>query len=239
MNLKSLLGSALAVASLTAASVLGTVPAHAAVIDWTLWSSSTPGNAGSGPGSASGAAGGVGVSYAGEIESLVPNYPSWTPTSSYVGGVVGNAPPVAGGIIQLYGGSYGLTDTITFSQAVTDPVMAIWSLGAGGNTAEFSFVQPFSIQAGGPSAEYGGGPIVLCDVNGVCGAEGNGTIEFLGTYSQISWTTPVFENWYGFTVGVAQTPLPSTWTMLFVGFAGLGFFAYRGSKKNASILAFA
>ena len=33
------------------------------------------------------------------------------------------------------------------------------------------------------------------------------------------------------------TPLPSTWTMLIAGFVGLGFFAYRGSKKNASALA--
>ena len=31
----------------------------------------------------------------------------------------------------------------------------------------------------------------------------------------------------------APTPLPSTWLMLLSGFLGLGFFAYRGSKKNA------
>ena len=33
------------------------------------------------------------------------------------------------------------------------------------------------------------------------------------------------------------TPLPSTWTMLIAGFAGFGYFAYRGSKKNSSALA--
>jgi hypothetical protein len=33
------------------------------------------------------------------------------------------------------------------------------------------------------------------------------------------------------------TPLPSTWTMLFAGFVGLGFFAYRGSNKKAAALA--
>jgi hypothetical protein len=33
-------------------------------------------------------------------------------------------------------------------------------------------------------------------------------------------------------IGVAATPLPSTWTMLIAGFIGLGFFAYRGSKKG-------
>jgi hypothetical protein len=32
------------------------------------------------------------------------------------------------------------------------------------------------------------------------------------------------------------TPLPSTWTMLIAGFAGLGFFAYRGMKKDAAAL---
>jgi len=35
---------------------------------------------------------------------------------------------------------------------------------------------------------------------------------------------------------VSATPLPSTWTMLIAGFVGLGFFAYRGSKKNAAAL---
>ena len=35
---------------------------------------------------------------------------------------------------------------------------------------------------------------------------------------------------------VTATPLPSTWTMLIAGFVGLGFFAYRGSKKNAAAL---
>ncbi len=33
------------------------------------------------------------------------------------------------------------------------------------------------------------------------------------------------------------TPLPSTWLMLLSGFVGLGFFAYRGAKKNAATLA--
>ena len=33
------------------------------------------------------------------------------------------------------------------------------------------------------------------------------------------------------------SPLPSTWTMLIAGFVGLGFFAYRGSKKNVAAVA--
>jgi hypothetical protein len=38
-------------------------------------------------------------------------------------------------------------------------------------------------------------------------------------------------------VSLTATPLPSTWTMLIAGFIGLGFFAYRGSKKSSSVLA--
>jgi hypothetical protein len=36
---------------------------------------------------------------------------------------------------------------------------------------------------------------------------------------------------------VTATPLPSTWTMLIAGFVGLGFFAYRGTKKSSPALA--
>ena len=35
----------------------------------------------------------------------------------------------------------------------------------------------------------------------------------------------------------SATPLPSTWLMLLSGFVGLGFFAYRGTKKNSAAFA--
>jgi hypothetical protein len=232
MSPKSVLtGVIIAVSSLAAASFVAT--ASAATIDWTQWSSGTPGV----PGTASGAAGSVGVSYGGEIQSLMFNYPSWQPSPpTFVGGTVGNPPTPPGGIIQLFGNT-GLTDTITFSQAVTNPVMAIWSLGQGGDVASFDFNESVSIESGGPSDEYTGGPIYSCGINDICGAEGNGTIQFNGTFTSVSWTNPSYENWYGFTVGVTSTPLPSTWTMLIAGFIGLGFFAYRGSKNNGSATA--
>lgn len=36
---------------------------------------------------------------------------------------------------------------------------------------------------------------------------------------------------------ISSTPLPSTWTMLIAGFAGLGFFAYRGTKTASAAVA--
>ena len=68
--------------------------------------------------------------------------------------------------------------------------------------------------------------------NNVSGTEGNGTIQFDGTFKSISWTNPDLENWYGFTVGtVAPVPEPSTWAMLLLGFTGLGYVAYRRKTK--------
>jgi hypothetical protein len=37
--------------------------------------------------------------------------------------------------------------------------------------------------------------------------------------------------------GTCATPLPSTWAMLIAGFVGLGFLAYRGTKKSAAAIA--
>jgi hypothetical protein len=57
---------------------------------------------------------------------------------------------------------------------------------------------------------------------------GNTTlVEYItpGSFSQVSG------NWVTTT-----TPLPSTWTMMIAGFVGLGFFAYRGTKKTVAAL---
>jgi hypothetical protein len=211
----------------------GTGTANAAVINWATWGSAIPGvpTGGSAIGTT---AGGVTITYGGELQNLVANYPSWTPTTSYVGGSVGNAPPQSGGILRLIGGNSNVTDTIKFSTPVTDPIFAIWSLGQGGVSAKFNFNAPFTIQAGGPSVEYGGSSITALG-NTVAGVEGNGTLQFNGTYSSISWTNPVREDWYGFTVGVqSAVPEPSTWAMMILGFAGVGFMAYR--RRNSTAL---
>lgn len=232
---------------LTAALVsLGFATAANATV-WTIWSDSyTIGLTGA---KATGALGGVTVSYDGEINKGITNpacggicfgYPSWTPASTYADGtVVTSAPPPADGTIQLVGGAGTSLDTITFSTPVTDPVIAIWSLGRKGTTAEFVFSAgdtPVFV-AGGKSTEYGGEPIIVSG-NTVGGQEGNGTVEFVGTYTSISFKTPEKEGWYGFTVGLASAiPESSTWTMFPLGFAGLGYAGFRrNTKANVGII---
>ncbi len=220
------ISAALAFAALTVGG------AQAATIDWAVWSNPTTGYPSGG--SATGTtADGLVINYTGELLNLVPNYPSWTPTTSYVGGNVGNAPLPSDGILQVQGGANpAAIDTITFSHAVTNPVFAIWSLGQSGVQASFNFDAPFTIQAGGKSLEYNGQSITSGG-NVVYGVEGNGTIQFNGTFDQISWTNPTKEFWYGFTVGSA-VPEPATWGMMILGFFGIGFMAYRRKSSTSA-----
>jgi len=236
----------LAFALVAMATVLAIAPAaFCSPILWTDWSSATAGTVTTG--SASGAMGGITVTYSGQTsglgslyapsigQTLYPGYgyTTWSPNSSYVGGVVGNAPPTSFNSVALEGNSPG-TETIAFSSPVTDPVLAIWSLGQGGLTAEFDFSEPFSIVACGPSAEYGGGCITEVS-NNVLGAEGNGVIDFSGTYSSLTFTTPDYENWYAFTVG-EPTPEPSSLLLLGTGLLGLAFALFRKNKPASGDL---
>jgi hypothetical protein len=52
---------------------------------------------------------------------------------------------------------------------------------------------------------------------------------FSSPFQGATATGPVFAS--------SQIPLPSTWFMLLSGFVGLGFYAYRGSKKNVGAIA--
>lgn len=199
---------------LVAATLAGaSTAATAATVDWTQWTSNTAGTIGS-----------VSVTYGGELSGLQIGYPSWAPATTWTDGtLIGNAPPAANGMINLYGGSTQ-TNTITFSQPVTNPVFAIWSLGQPGVLASFVFSQTPTFVAGGPNAEYGGLPITVSG-NAVTGVEGNGSVVFQGTYSSISWTNPVYEGYYGFTAGInggsTVIPLPAAAWLLLTGLGAL------------------
>lgn len=226
-----------AIASLVLPFALAISPlAQAATVNWATWN--YPQTTGLTTGSATGATSDVGVTYSGDVSqsAQVPGF-VWLPTSTFSGGTVGDA-PTNNTEVTLTGGSGTATSSITFSHAVKDPVLAIASLGQGGIVAQFDFTtgETFSIEAGGPSANFGGSTITLCSPN-VCGAEGSGVLQFFGNYSSISWTNPVFENYYLVTVGdeglASGVPESSTWAMMLLGFAGLGYAGYRKPKGTA------
>jgi len=212
------------VAPAVAALALTSGMAHAAPIAWNTWTSTSAGSLTSGSDT-------IDIGFAGNPTNFFTNSPSYNPPSTWADGVtVDNGPVAANGIIQLIGGTDAV-QTLTFSQPVVDPVMAIWSLGQPRTTASFVFQEVVPVfVSGGPNAEFGGNPISVVG-NTVSGVEGNGTIQFIGTFTSISWTNPQAENWYGFNVGVAGVaapiPEPETVGLLLAGLAGLGLAVRR------------
>jgi len=199
--------------------------ANAATESWNQWDADNHGTITTGSGS-------VDVGFSGETGSgWYASYPSWQPSATWAdGSVVANGP--TGGIVRLTGGNANV-QTITFSQAVVDPVISIWSLGQGGTTASFDFLNATPVfVAGGANAEYGGQAITVSG-NVVSGNEGNGTVQFIGTFNSISWTNPLHEDWYGFNVGIAgAVPEPASTSLLLAGLALMGVAARRRRRMR-------
>ncbi len=197
--------------------------AQAAPYYWNTWSSTTAGTIAPPSGT-------VNVTFSGSSFGSTVGYPSWTPAATFADGmIVDNGPVAANGIMQLTGGDSTL-NTVTFSTAVVDPVFSIWSLGPSGINASFVFtgLTPLLV-SGGLSAEYAGSTIAVSG-DTVSGVEGNGTVQFSGTYTSISWTNPVSEYWYGFNVGVTEAPEPGTSALLMAGLGLLGALARRKTR---------
>jgi hypothetical protein len=239
MKLKHLVTNPVSALILASCAVTSIPTAHADTFVWATWTADTPSTGTTG--SATGSMPGFTITYSGQLSGLSGG-PSWTPASTWIGGVVGNGPPSGATSIHMEGGNPG-TETITFSGPVANPVLAIWSLGSPGQQTSFDFnsSEPFTIAGGGPSAEYGGSGLVINSAGtGVTGNEGNGLIELLGIYSSFTFTTPNFENYYNFTIGEDDTitstlppgggpppptsvPEPSTLSLLGTGLTALAF----------------
>ena len=224
-----------AVALAACAAVAG-APAGAQGV-WTDWTSGTTGANTTVTGSMTFAGPQVVVvTYTGEVWGLQTACGTdyWMPDATY--DAAGISAPTNCDIIQLVGGANTGLHTLSFSQPVINPFLAVLSLG-GGNAATYNFNAPFDIVSSGAGA-FGNGTLTELAGDILSGSEGNGTIQFQGTYSSISWTVPTGEQWHGFTVGAAgigslQTPVPepATMTLFGIGMVGVGAIARRRARK--------
>lgn len=191
---------------------------------YTTWATATAsGSTTSSPGSAAGTlvigSQTVNVTYTGDV-AAVNDYPSltevgsgatfdyWNPASTFTNSTVANVPS-NDSVIGL-DENPGFTNTVTFSPPVVNPIMDILSLGNGGTTITYTFSATPVLLGQGPQSNFGGcsGCLVL-NGNSLMGTEGDGVIEFVGTFSSISWTTSGTNDENGFTIGalgVAAVP---------------------------------
>jgi hypothetical protein len=65
---------------------------------------------------------------------------------------------------------------------------------------------------------------------------GFSNLFFFGAQAASEWQLNLVDLG-GQTASISSTPLPSTWTMMILGFAGIGFMAYRRKSRPALVTA--
>lgn len=209
---------------------------NAATISWVDWSYIDSTNF-------SGDVNGVNVSFSGDhYDFHYPvsggstnfwNHPASVADNTYTASpTVENGPSDSDIIVMREAG----TRTITFDQAVVNPVMSILSMGSSSTAVQYAFDSDFDILSVGAGTfdPSGNGTLEELSGNILSGVEGHGLIQFTGTFTSISWTSNVYEDFHGIQIGVESTvvPVPAAAWLFASGLIGLLGFSRRNNYKK-------
>ncbi len=159
------------------------------------------------------------------------------PASFTYGSEVNNTPGTLGTIKMMGGPDYygNLTvNSFHFSQAVINPYIDLSSVGRPGDLVTFNFLGGASFTLLSQGAGHWGAGSLVKDGQSILGYEGNGLLRFNGVFTDISFTTPNQEFYYGATVGaatVAVVPEPSSFTILLLGLAAVACAGLRRRRR--------
>lgn len=146
---------------------------------------------------------------------------------AYISTEVTNGPGTDG-MFSFVGGTSAVHH-VHFSTDVVNPYLAIVSLGQSGIPASFNFsnVDSMTLISEGAGV-YGNGELSISEGT-ISGIEGHGVVRLNGTFTDLYFTTPVSEYWYGASFGIPVTavPEPGTWCTLLAGGAMLGLLGRR------------
>jgi hypothetical protein len=209
--------------------------AYATTVSWADWTSATSATV-------SGAIGSVNVTYSGAVPAFTQlnNIGTffWTQgtPAPYTSGSVSNAPATAD-IIALNNAG---TSTITFSQPVVNPYLALVSWNAAsvtaGDSETFTYISSGSGAFGSGMFAGPGGTGAPTPTFFTGAGELHGIFEIPGTWTSISFTDTTTEFWHGLTVGIggvastSPVPEPATGTLTLVGFGLLSVIRLRKKK---------
>jgi len=203
-------------------------------IVWADWTKGTPGSPGSAAGTIQAGSRAVGVEYSGRVLAAATGYSGdyWRGDAYTVAG--SSHEPPGSDVIMLDASE--TPQTISFSEPVRDPVLAILSLGNPSRPVQYVFDAPFALVSHG-RGYFGNGKLEALPGNVLQGAEGHGLIQFAGTFRSISWTVKGSETWHGIQVGISPLPPESScgmgWVLILL-LAGLVAGRVWGIRRRRS-----
>lgn len=124
--------------------------------------------------------------------------------------------------------------TLTFSQAIENPYIALVSVGQRNVPVTYTFDSDVSVLSSG--SNYWGYTGYSVAGNAFTGSEFNGVLQLQGTFTSMHVAIGQPEYWHGFNVGsasVSAVPEPETYAMMLAGLGLMGAIARRRKAKQA------
>lgn len=124
--------------------------------------------------------------------------------------------------------------TLTFSQAVENPYIALVSVGQGGVPVTYSFDSAVSVLSSG--SNYWGYTGYSVAGNAFTGSEFNGVLQLHGSFTKMNIAVGQPEFWHGFNVGsasVSAVPEPESYALMLAGLGLVGAMVRRRKAKQA------
>ncbi len=124
--------------------------------------------------------------------------------------------------------------TLTFSQAVQNPYIALVSVGQGGLPVTYSFDSNVSVLSSG--SNYWGYSGYSVAGNAFTGYEFNGVLQLHGSFTTMHIAVGQPEFWHGFNVGsasVSAVPEPESYALMLAGLGLIGAIVRRRKAQQA------